>query len=218
MNGYKDSAELAESIYEKYEVEKAAQAKVGDYILFGAYEQDNDRSNGQEKIEWKVLKKEGSKILIISKYVLDGKKFEQRANVFRPVWKESTLRSWLNNEFLNSAFTDKEQERILTVTSYVIPDEKWYQVRNASEDKIFLLASGEVYDYLGLGGMDCSPTDYAYANGSGKVDNGNCDWWLRSPGDDEYHIDVVNTRGEIYGMENFNCTNGVRPAMWISIK
>lgn len=218
MNGYKDSAELAESIYEEYEIEKATQAKVGDYILFGAYEQDNDSSNGQEKIEWKVLEKRGNRILVISKYVLDGKKFESRSDVFQPVWKDSTLRSWLNTDFLNCAFTDKEQSRIPTVKSYVDPTMQWYQVKNATEDKIFLLASVEVWQYFDLGDKYCSPTEYANANGAGKVDNGSCDWWLRSPGDDAYHIDVVDTRGEVYGLENFGSSNGVRPAMWISLE
>lgn len=226
LNGYKDSTELANSIYEKYEVEKAAQAKVGDYILFGAYEQDNDTSNGQEKIEWKVLEKGVDRILVISKYVLNNQNFASESDAYITVynkfsgkfeiyvkpflWKFSSLRSWLNNNFLDYAFTDNEQSRILTTTSYFNS--------TTSSEKIFLLDYSEASEYFDLDNRSCSPTDYADAKGAGKADNGNCSWWLRSPGDDEYHIDVVNSNGEIKGSGNYSSSNGVRPAMWISIK
>ena len=32
-----------------------AEAEVGSSVLFGAYEQDNDESNGKELVEWTVL-------------------------------------------------------------------------------------------------------------------------------------------------------------------
>lgn len=34
-------------------------AKVGDTVVFGSYEQDNNTKNGKEEIEWLVLKKNG---------------------------------------------------------------------------------------------------------------------------------------------------------------
>ena len=71
LDGYKDSIEKAEDAYEEYKHEKLKQANVGDYVIFGAYEQDNDTSNGKEKIKWLVLDKQGSKMLVISQYALD---------------------------------------------------------------------------------------------------------------------------------------------------
>ena len=52
-------------------------AKVGDYVLFGAYEQDNDLDNGKEAIEWRVLDKKDDKILVISRYALDYMDFNE---------------------------------------------------------------------------------------------------------------------------------------------
>lgn len=57
LGDYKDSARIAASIQIKG-------AKVGDYITFGKYEQDNDESDGQEDIEWRVLDKQDNKILV----------------------------------------------------------------------------------------------------------------------------------------------------------
>lgn len=71
LNGYKDSAEKAKEISEKYKIEKIKTASVGDIVYFGSYEQDNNTSNGREDIEWLVLAKEGDKTLVISKYALD---------------------------------------------------------------------------------------------------------------------------------------------------
>ncbi len=33
------------------------EANIGDTVLFGAYEQDNETTNGKEAIEWRVLDK-----------------------------------------------------------------------------------------------------------------------------------------------------------------
>lgn len=71
LNGYKDSAEIAKSIYDRYKNELLQSAQIGDYIYFGVYEQDNDEENGKEKIEWIVIDKSDNKLFVISKYVLD---------------------------------------------------------------------------------------------------------------------------------------------------
>lgn len=44
-----------------------ADLAVHDTILFGTYEQDNDASNGREKIQWLVLEIEDNRALLISK-------------------------------------------------------------------------------------------------------------------------------------------------------
>ena len=51
LNGYKDSEEKRAIIRKSF----LKDIKVGDYIRFGAYEQDNDIENGKEDIEWLVL-------------------------------------------------------------------------------------------------------------------------------------------------------------------
>ena len=62
--------ELAEAA--KAEVKQIKSAKIGDYVKFGSYEQDNDESNGKEPIEWRVLDSKDGRKLLISRYALDS--------------------------------------------------------------------------------------------------------------------------------------------------
>lgn len=48
---------------------------VGDTIIFGNYPQDSDGS--EEPIEWVILKTKGSKALLISKYILEERKYHE---------------------------------------------------------------------------------------------------------------------------------------------
>ena len=52
LNGYKDSAEIAKLIYDRYKNELLLTAQIGDCVYFGVYEQDNDAKN---HIKWLKL-------------------------------------------------------------------------------------------------------------------------------------------------------------------
>ena len=52
-----------------------AQVEAGNVITFGHYEQDNDLSNGAEPIEWLVLTEEEGRMLLLSRYGLDGQPY-----------------------------------------------------------------------------------------------------------------------------------------------
>lgn len=64
LGEYSDSADKAKDIYKK---QHSFDKKVGHYVSFGKYEQDNNTSNGKEKIEWLVLEVKDGKALVISK-------------------------------------------------------------------------------------------------------------------------------------------------------
>ena len=49
------------------------------YVTFGHYEQDNDLTNGKEPIEWRVLKEEGGEVMLITRYALDAKPYNETA-------------------------------------------------------------------------------------------------------------------------------------------
>jgi hypothetical protein len=121
--------------------------EVGSSIQFGAYEQDNDLTNGKEPIEWQVLEVRENKALLISKYGLDYQQYNtEYTNI---TWEDSTLRKWLNRDFLKDAFSITEQDCILitTVTADKNPE---YDTDpgNATEDKIFILSVEEAYNYF----------------------------------------------------------------------
>ena len=216
---YKDSAEKLQSIKPLL----LAKANPGDTVFFGAYEQDNNTSNGKEDVEWLVLEVKDGKALVVSKYALDCKQYNTSNTDV--TWETCTLRKWLNNDFINAAFSSYEKAMIPTVT--VSADENPdYSTNpgNATQDQVFLLSITEANKYFGSdSARQCKPTDYAFANGAyvNSV-NGNCWWWLRSPGVTQYSAHsaaYVHSSGDVYefGSDVDIGTSAVRPAMWITM-
>ena len=219
LDGYKDSTVKANSIYDKYKTEKLKTAKVGDYVFFGAYEQDNNTSNGQEYIEWLVLEVKGGKALVISKYALDCQPYN--TSYTNVTWETCTLRKWLNNDFINAAFSADERTMIPTVTVSADKNPDYStNPGNATQDQVFLLSITEVNKYFSsYSARQCKPTDYAVANGVWENDSGNCWWWLRSPGDRQNRAAGVDYVGYVfeYGFSVRYALDAVRPALWIDL-
>ncbi len=230
LGGYKDSIEKANSIYATYMKEKAKTADVRDCIYFGSYEQDNDLSNGKEDVEWLVLAKEENKILVISKYALDCQPYNVEDT--DTTWETSSLRKWLNNDFIKNSFSPEEQSIIITTTV----TNQCSCVESDTQDKVFLLSVDEADEYFSRSGEDrqCQYTDYAetqgvtpsysYSDWYGETYYYWC-WWLRSSYFDansqkHYPHYVSADNGQIWehGCDtevNFG-DNGIRPAMWIT--
>lgn len=192
--------------------------QVGDYITFGSYEQDRDTSNGSEEIEWLILDIQDGKALVVSKYALVCQPYNMEDTDV--TWETCTLRQWLNDDFINTAFSADERSMIPTVT--VSADENPDYTTNPgndTQDKVFLLSIEEVDEYFGSdSARQCWPTDFAVANGAfGR--EGFCWWWLRSPGDCQSNAAIVRDDGGVvesgYGVRVV--TTAVRPAMWIEI-
>lgn len=128
--------------------EEIIMPNVGDYILFGTYEQDDLYDNGTEPIEWKVLDVQDGKVLLISKYVLDAKPFHEYDEY--TLWEECTLRQWLNNDFYNVAFSDADKLQIVE-TTLQNPDNTYRGVAeggNPTVDKVFILSWDELIKYF----------------------------------------------------------------------
>lgn len=207
LEGYKDSAEKANSIYEKYKDEKLKVANVGDYVYFGVYEQDFDTTNGKEEIEWLLLDRQDNCVLLLSKYVLDIRQYHSLYPYEKATWEGSELRAWLNDDFLASAFSQEEKDLLSTNIE--------------TNDKIFLLSVDEVEDYLGSTSLrECEATTYATSKDSWFVveDNGQCDWVLRTVGENSEKNAYVTAWGGI-DKEGHNqmAWKGIRPAMWVAL-
>jgi hypothetical protein len=230
LDGYKDSTDKANSIYDKYKVEKLKVAKVGDYVFFGAYEQDNNISNVKKDVEWLVLKVKDGKALLISKYALDCKPYD--TSYTDVTWETCTLRKWLNDDFLGTAFSDDEKAMIPTVTVSADKNPDYStNPGNATQDQVFLLSITEANKYFSSNSArQCEPTDYAIANGAYvSSSNGNCWWWLRSPGNYQRYAAFVDDDGDVYedgynvggvyesGIPVHNDDLVVRPALWIDL-
>lgn len=227
LNDYKDSSEKAASIHFQYEVAKLKNSAVGEYVPFGAYEQDSNISNGKETIEWLVLDKQGEQILVISKYILDSQAYRQIAESYTTaLWENSFIRDWLNNDFLNAAFSVDERAFIPVVN--VSADKNPFNDRNAgsgTQDTVFLLSVEEAQKYFDSDDARmCIPTDYALKKGADRYtaysigDKSTCLWWLRSPGAYPNYAAVTGFDGDVSNVGDFcKAVRGVRPALWIDL-
>ncbi len=196
LNGYKNSAELADSIYRKYKIEKLNHPKVGDCVFFGAYKQLGANAKDLQNIEWIVLDVQDGRALVISKYALECRRYNNHKGII--AWETCTLRSWLNNSFIRVAFSAAEQARIPTVQ--VSADNTYYG--NATLDRIFLLSINEVKKYLG-----------SYNERSIR----NLKWWLRTPSSSQEYAFLVKEGGGISECYATCDTVAVRPALWIDL-
>lgn len=243
LGSYSDSASRLEqcqiALIGEEEWNTFQNLQVGDTYTFGAYEQDNNSANGKEEIQWLVLARKGKKVLVISKYVLDSRPYhETKKDV---TWETSTLRTWLNSEFLNSAFSEEEQTRILSVKVQAHGNTRWEGMSghqtspgNATQDQIFLLSVEEAEKYFDSdAARRCWATEYAVTNGAETLcatgrykggclsceQEGGASWWLRTPGAYQYFAAGVGSHGEIesYGGGVDVAHYDVRPVMWITL-
>ncbi len=207
-------------------------AKAGDVIVFGSYEQDGDASNGKEPLEWLVLANDGGSLFVITLYAIEHMQFH--SSLAKVTWETSAVRAWLNNDFIASAFSPSESSKIKlsTVIAEKNPDYPNSPAGNDTEDKVFLLSVQEVGTYFKDGASrKCAPTKAVIA-GSNVFSRSNkawyadhdylCGWWLRSPGmyKDLYvsyvnHSGSASAGGQVYLSGTDIC---VRPAMWITVE
>lgn len=198
---------------------RLAAAAVGDTVTLGSYEQDGDASNGAEPIEWVVLAKEDGRALLLSKYALDSRSYND--DYEDVTWATCDLRSWLNGEFYEAAFSAGDQA-LVAESGLANPDNaSWGTPGGAdTQDRVFLLSIDEVEQYLPTyEERVCLPTAQAVANGARTYENGACDWWLRSPGGVARRAAGVYSYGSVYSC-GWNVDHGgyaVRPALWVNL-
>lgn len=171
-------------------------------------------------------KKTDGSLLIISRYELDCQTYHSKGG--KVTWENCTLRSWLNNQFISSAFTSSEKSKI-QVTSVINEANGNVSGGKTTQDSVFLLSISEAKKYFkndndeagklfGYSSARSSkPTSYAKARGcvafewnpsnyedsdlkdwDGSRFDGCCGWWLRSPGRDNGYAAVVDVFGEVF--------------------
>lgn len=223
LNGlsYKDSVEKLQSI----KALLLAKAIPGDTVFFGTYEQDGNASNGKDGIAWLVLDKKDDKALIISKYVLVDKAFDESGTY--DTWEKCSLRKWLNKDFINDAFSVEEQGKI-QITNVTADKNPKFDVDagNATTNRILLLSIAEAEKYLPSAETKKAGRLFDVVAGRNILDP----WWLRTTGAPEGQITpdsggpqkcatLVGSSGLIsYEGSSVGSAKGVRPAMWISLE
>lgn len=168
-------------------------AKVGDIVQLGVYEQDGNESNGKEPIDWRVLSVENGKTLLISVCALDAKPFNESKDKGND-WETSDLKAWLEGEFKTTAGLDSVKGELTCLN-----DAEAYQYFASDSERV------------------CEATDYAKKQGAYSK-NGGCYWWLSSSDNSSTRAQKVQFDGYIIKDGGFvdGETTAVRPALWVT--
>ena len=193
-------------------------------VTFGRYEQDNNTDNGPEPIRWIVLEELDGKHLLFAKDLLDRHRYN---DVYGSItWEACELRTWLNSDFLQAAFTKEEQAAILLtdVDNSHAQDNPAFTTTsgNDTQDRIFLISYAEACRYFESNeARRSAPTDYAIAQGvkidrTYEIDGRPCGmWWTRSAGNNQWRVSF----SYFWGKLNFTFATkdvvGVRPMLWV---
>lgn len=216
---------------------KKKELKKGDILLFGEYEQDGKKKNGKEKIEWLVLDVEKSKVLVISKDILTAREYHKESKEGGYIfWKDSSIRKWLNDSFIKSAFSKHEQKRILKSPIINEDTQEGKPGGEDTEDKIFLLSEKEARAYFQFDKDRVARLNKSSLKSAKKLSAENeyfteeefeqyivkeaknrWFWWLRGSGYGVFDAVCVDDTGKIddSGFLSGYKHGGVRPAMWI---
>ena len=135
-------------------------------------------------------------------------------------WNTSDVRAWLNDAFLNTAFSAEAQERLIEVATG--------DGEADCSDRVFLLSREQERQYFQTDeARKAVPTAYALKQGA-PMDAENpeetgCWWWLRTT-----RVGSSGRRGVAVIMESGNDAmimcwesgspkGGVRPAIWVRL-
>ena len=141
----------------------------GESFYFGAYEQDCNEKNGTEAIEWIVIKNDGSKIVAISKYGLDGRPVPKTDN-----WENSELQDWLSSNFLSRSFAEEE-------LALLVEDKYGDLISIPSVSQLISLCNVDNYRDIDWDIRVCELTEYAQSQGAvGFLYKYTCLWWIMS--------------------------------------
>lgn len=80
-------------------------------VIFGAYEQDGDYSNGKEPLEWIVLDRDGNRALLLSKYGIETLRWDKDKTL--EVWEVDDLYRMMNRTIYEYAFTAEERAALI---------------------------------------------------------------------------------------------------------
>ena len=163
-------------------------------ISFGSYPQ-NYSLDDKSPIEWYLLEKREDKVILMSKYVLDVHRYDNKIN---SNWKNTSISKFLNGTFYDTAFNNSEKQMIIS--------NPYKSVGN-----VFLLNLSEAEGYFSKSDTSISSSEFTtYAN-SQKASIKNSYW-----------LDASNGVSSLYVKDYYDGNNkyldlkeklGVRPCI-----
>ena len=136
--------------------------------MFGHYEQDGDPAE-TEQIVWIVIETGEEGVTLLSEKALDTQPYNSYNK--KCGWANCSLRTWLNEVFVENAFNDEEQALLRT-----------HELRREGvEDRVWILSENELKQVFPSDAMrKVKITEYAAANNGWRNGNGYGYYWTRS--------------------------------------
>ncbi len=179
-----------------------------------------------EPIKWKILSSSNGKLTLYAEDIIEQSRWDSSVILN---YKTSSIRSFINGDFLNGAFSSEEQAMIQTTTvdngTSTVPSAGASCVCENTTDKVFLLSykdviNGGTYGFTNSSRMK-QATDFAKANGlyvsvSSVTSENQTMYWTRSPYDNStYNYATMFSTGEVMG-GGIEANLGVAPAIVVS--
>ena len=211
-------ADKADEIYPEYLKAKFETAQVGDIVTMGKCA--NPYTGIIDPMEWQVLDIQDGKVLILSTKILEYRGFHTLSSTAD--WESSSVREWLNGNFMTSNFTEQEISMFAATTNTYSNPQYNTPTGEAAIDQIFLLSAEEAEKYFANDMLRQASTlgaDNPENLQTLTIDEyPSNEWWLRTIGSSDSAVAFVSESGEIF-YSGQSCRNscGVRPAIWIDI-
>lgn len=97
-----------------------------------------------EPIKWMVLQKEEDDMFLLCDQIIDINIFDLKTNDY----KESSVRKYLNDEFINKAFTPEEKQKIketlIKIDESTLEEDSEINTKEKCIDKVFLLSLEDI--------------------------------------------------------------------------
>lgn len=176
-------------------------------IFFGKYYQNIiSLPIPTEPIEWLVLYNDNHKALLVSRNILEWKQINSN-NISN--WTNSELNTFLQNDFFNNAFSNKEKSAI---------------IENNNNEKISLMTKKDVENHfenmqeLKAGGASFYMLTKIHSGTSFVLNKKlTFDYWLKPYDDIKDICEYVDLNGKVT-FSNVEDFKGVRPTIWVSLE
>ena len=177
-----------------------------------------------EPIKWRVLSS-GETYYVLSDVILDARRFDDDSSDYR----YSEMRSYLNNDFLSSAFcfgSSSIKKMVVdnaSLSSAGYSDNRHYSYKDTVDFVAILSQSEATNEEYGFTSKTTASntrvsraTDYALANGAYMFNNASW-WWLRSQGYNSAEAESVDPMGTFSSKKVDLKAGGIRPAITIKL-
>ena len=152
-------------------------------VEFGIWPQNGEKA---EPLEWIILEKTETEILLLCKYSIETKGFvfdfyNESYEYRNCLWEYSDLRHWLHEEFYQKAFDKYQKDVILTTEIKTLCNDT--ESLDVFENKVFLLSEEQVNLYLttpelrkGIRTVNAANAPDVLLSDRGKREN--IPWWI----------------------------------------